>query len=274
MDFEIRDGVLKKYIGNDPDVIIPDTVSCVGYSAFRGRKDIRSVVIPQSVSTINAWAFSECESLEKIQIMGKATLEKGAFYRCTALKELVAPNGLQRISNCSFMGCKTLNTNVLNDTKFELWTLMGVQDWDEIVYPNEKNISKQTYTWNEYQRITAEILPYALIISTKRCNELEGPDITTIEERNAPITDDIILVYDRRFWGCLFESERVSFCPRQSLMSQVILRPNHSSVSLFSMEANHMPFYACEFKNAVFRRCDDNDNLVGELFSHREYVDV
>lgn len=272
MDFDIRDGVLEKYIGIDPDVIIPDKVSCIGDSAFRGRKDIKRVVIPQSVSTIEDWAFAECESLEKVQIMGKATLEKGVFYRCTALKELIAPHGIKGIGNCSFMGCKSLKNNILNDAKFELWTLIGVHDWEENVYPNEKNIFKQTYTWNEYQMITAEILPYALINSTESYNELEGPEIPTIGERNAPITDDIILVYDRHFWGCLLKDEHILFSPRESLISRVILRPNYSSVRVFTMTANHMPFFAYEYENAVFRRYDDKESWIGSLFACREFV--
>ena len=47
-----------------------------------------------------------------------------------------APHGIKGIGNCSFMGCKSLKTNILNDAKFELWTLIGVHDREVRVYPN------------------------------------------------------------------------------------------------------------------------------------------
>lgn len=34
-DFQIENGVLTKYIGSDADIIIPDSVTCIGKQAFK-----------------------------------------------------------------------------------------------------------------------------------------------------------------------------------------------------------------------------------------------
>ena len=56
-DFEIYNGILLKYNGTDPHVVIPSTVKVIGTDAFRSRTDIETVVIPDSVTSIGNTAF-------------------------------------------------------------------------------------------------------------------------------------------------------------------------------------------------------------------------
>ena len=65
-DFKIESGVLKKYNGRDPYVVIPPFVNSIGKSAFANNKKIKSVYIPRSVIKIGAEAFSGCEKLEAV----------------------------------------------------------------------------------------------------------------------------------------------------------------------------------------------------------------
>lgn len=62
-DFEIEDGILRRYYGHDSDVVIPDRVTRIG-RAFYGNKILTSVVIPDSVTSIGEDAFYDCTSLE------------------------------------------------------------------------------------------------------------------------------------------------------------------------------------------------------------------
>ena len=50
-DFEIEEGVLKRYTGSDHSIIIPDGVTKIGSSAFSG-SSLTGVTIPESVSEI------------------------------------------------------------------------------------------------------------------------------------------------------------------------------------------------------------------------------
>ena len=50
-DFVIKDGVLKKYIGPGGDVVIPEGVTEIDWSAFSDCSSLTSVTIPQSVTS-------------------------------------------------------------------------------------------------------------------------------------------------------------------------------------------------------------------------------
>ena len=57
----------------------------IGDAAFLGRKDITKVVLPDSLSNIDRYAFSECTNLKTI-VMGSVWIETGAFSGCKSLK--------------------------------------------------------------------------------------------------------------------------------------------------------------------------------------------
>jgi len=67
-DFEMNGTVLVKYNGNVENVIIPEGVTAIGYSAFYELENITSVTIPQSVISIGDNAFRGCSSLTSITI--------------------------------------------------------------------------------------------------------------------------------------------------------------------------------------------------------------
>ena len=66
-DFVIEDGVLEKYQGNEPVVIIPDTVKEIGYGAFEKDKTVLKVIMPDSVEKMENAVFNECENLMEIR---------------------------------------------------------------------------------------------------------------------------------------------------------------------------------------------------------------
>lgn len=106
-DFIIINGVLSKYIGNNTIVEVPDYVTTIGSFSFEGsvaetvilpnsvttiEKDAFSWVetltrieLPDTVTSIGAYAFEGCENLEYINIPAVATIHKNAFTDCTAL---------------------------------------------------------------------------------------------------------------------------------------------------------------------------------------------
>lgn len=68
------------------DLVIPDSVSSINSYAFRGYSSLRSVVIPDSVTSIGGISFQACSNLTSVTIGKNVTnIGSSAFGDCTAL---------------------------------------------------------------------------------------------------------------------------------------------------------------------------------------------
>lgn len=102
-DFVIEDGVLEKYQGNEPVVIIPDTVKEIGYGAFAGNKTLLKVFMPDSVEKMDNTVFNECENL--ISIRFSHSLKEIPAHTCSgclALEKVIIPEGVTNIGDGAF----------------------------------------------------------------------------------------------------------------------------------------------------------------------------
>ncbi|MDE5860828.1 MAG: leucine-rich repeat domain-containing protein, partial [Ruminococcus sp.] len=116
MNFEIKDGVLVKYTGNTPDVIIPSDVTAIGESAFEDCKNLEKIEIPKSVTKIGEFAFLQCDSLRKIVIPESVTTIDGfAFDSCYNLNEIVIPESVTTIGDGAFDVTKWLENKMATE---------------------------------------------------------------------------------------------------------------------------------------------------------------
>ena len=106
-DFEIADGVLKKYKGKGGAVTIPAGVHTIGAESFENCKELTGVAIGKDVKSIGEFAFAFCENLTDVQ-MGDGVLRIGkrAFSECKNLKNLTLSRSLQYVGMAAFSGCK------------------------------------------------------------------------------------------------------------------------------------------------------------------------
>ena len=75
-------------------------------------RSIRSVTIPQSVTSIGYEAFCYCENLQSLTFEGSIeSMGDGAFEYCTKLEKVNIPNDITSIGNYAFYKCSAL-TNV------------------------------------------------------------------------------------------------------------------------------------------------------------------
>ena len=83
------------YIGGNKiegELIIPDGVTSIGNSAFRGCSGLTSITIPDSVTSIGNSAFSGCSGLTSITIPDSVTrIGESAFYGCSSLESITIP---------------------------------------------------------------------------------------------------------------------------------------------------------------------------------------
>lgn len=87
------------------------SVTTVGANAFRDT-DITALVLPTSVTTINASAFEGCSKLAALNL-DVATVYQHAFKSCTALKTLTV-SVKTRLSSGVFENCCGLETTTIN----------------------------------------------------------------------------------------------------------------------------------------------------------------
>ena len=87
-----KDGktLIQYSIGNqDTSFVIPDSVTSIGDYAFSDCDSLSSVVIPDSVTSIGDYAFYRCTGLSSVVIGDSVTsIGYGAFYNCDSLKHV------------------------------------------------------------------------------------------------------------------------------------------------------------------------------------------
>ncbi len=124
-DFEIVDGVLLSYRGNERRVVVPDGVTAIGPQAFRyGNPDVEEIVLPDSVRTIGIYAFSNCASLRTVTLPeGLTVIDEMAFRGCKALASIDLPESLEVLGAGAFLDCTSLKwiTTAVDNPVYESW---------------------------------------------------------------------------------------------------------------------------------------------------------
>ena len=94
---------------------IPDTVTNISSSSLQGNDYFKSVVIPNSVITIDEFAFYECTALTNIAIPDSVggILGKKAFKYCKSLLTVKIGEGITTIDSEAFSNCTSLETVIL-----------------------------------------------------------------------------------------------------------------------------------------------------------------
>lgn len=130
----IRNGVLKRYTGNDSHIVIPEGIRRIGVCAFGGCTGLSNVEIPESVKSIGKSAFYDCSNLTSINIpdsvksigeeafrgcesltsitlpKGVTSIDEGAFSCCISLISIMIPDSLVSIGKYAFSGCESLTS--------------------------------------------------------------------------------------------------------------------------------------------------------------------
>lgn len=183
-EMKIVNGVLKKCPNVAGEVIIPEGVVEIDYSAFEECSDVTSVVFPNSLTTCGLCGmFSYAKALKKITIPNSMTtifgiaassqitevvvaadhptlkVENGVIYSkdgktlvsvspALVSDKYIVPDGVEVIGVEAFGGCKTLTEIVLPSSVVEIChgAFMGCKQLQQINLPNGlKEISESTF---------------------------------------------------------------------------------------------------------------------------------
>lgn len=108
--------------------------------------------IPDSVTILSDWTFSECSKLNRISIPDSVEeIGEGAFCNCKLLDELIIPDSVERIDDCAFRGCESLERILIPASVKELgWGLFDECSENLVVYCDE---GTEIYAYCERNKI-------------------------------------------------------------------------------------------------------------------------
>jgi hypothetical protein len=90
-------------------ITIPDSVTSIGRFAFSDCINLISVNIPDSVTSIGNVAFNGCTSLASVTIgNGVKSIGDYAFFDCSSLTNITIPNNVISIGDSAFSSCDSL----------------------------------------------------------------------------------------------------------------------------------------------------------------------
>ena len=122
-------------------VTIPESITSIGASAFENCTSLNGVEIPAAVEAIEVATFKGCTSLDSITIPESVTeIGESAFENCAALNGVKIPDAVATIADAAFKGCAALdsitipeNVTAISASAFENCTaLAGIAIHDKI----------------------------------------------------------------------------------------------------------------------------------------------
>ena len=145
---------ITKYVGSSTNVFIPETIeSCMVVSiaahSFYGCRNVKSIVIPNTVTTIKRRAFEDCSNLTSIVISDSVTtIGEGTFLGCISLENITLSNNVKILGNNAFMNCSKLASIILPNSIQRIGTgaFCGCRSLLSINIPNGcTSISDKTF---------------------------------------------------------------------------------------------------------------------------------
>ena len=100
----------------------------IGYRAFYKSEKLASVSIPESVVSIDFYAFAECRNLERVTFAENNKLTgiyEGAFLNCSSLTDIIIPDNIVEVSDFAFYGCRALTKLPFSETS----EVKGIYDY-------------------------------------------------------------------------------------------------------------------------------------------------
>ena len=137
-DHAFTDSALEK-------VVLPDTITKIGASAFSSCHNLTSIVFPQDIKEIGDHAFSGCWSLTGDMILpDELKIGEGVFNGCKTIEHVVLPADLEKIEAGMFNGCQRLQSVTLSENIKEIgaWAFFECDGLETVEYRGSEEQKK------------------------------------------------------------------------------------------------------------------------------------
>ena len=146
------------------ELIIADSVTSIGLSAFNDCTGLTSCTIGSGVTSIVNDAFNYCYSLTSIDIPNSVTsIGEHAFYGCSGLTSVTIGNGIESTGFYVFQDCTSLTSVTVNattppDLGADVFDNTPIESGTGYIYVPAASVNayKSAIGWSDYaSRITA-----------------------------------------------------------------------------------------------------------------------
>jgi hypothetical protein len=128
-----------RYAATDGVLFSKDRDTLIAYPNAKAA----TYVIPDGVTCIGVWAFSDCSGLTSVTLPNSVTsIGEYAFFKCSSLTSVTIPDGVTSIGQRAFLGCSGLTGFAVSEGNALYAATDGVlfsKDRDTLIaYPNTK----------------------------------------------------------------------------------------------------------------------------------------
>ena len=177
---------------------IPDGVTCIGKYAFSDCERLTRLTIPNSVTHIETGAFWGCVNLTKIKLPNSITrIEERVFCDCKKLTEIIIPNSVSYIGEYAFSDCDELTEVTIPDSVTHIgeYVFSGCDSLTEIFIPKSITHWGQN-AFGNCRKLTSVSIEYGVSYigecAFKGCRKLN----------NVTIPNSVTRIEYGAFWDC------------------------------------------------------------------------
>lgn len=171
---------------NIKSVVIPDTVTSIGSEAFGNCENLKKVTLPSSVTSIGTYAFSGTPWLEALKKNNTFVVVNNILLDATSAEgEVTIPDGVVTIAGGAFAEANITNVNFPDSVKYiNAWAFKECTKLNHVVLP--KNLVSIDGAFNTCYNLISIVIPKSVktigIQTFYYCTSLKAVYYTGSEE--------------------------------------------------------------------------------------------